>query len=194
MKMNTSFAEKIKNVGEHSFESGANNYNDCELDKDTDRSNLNSKVKYLSLALSLNILFLFLVVIGFNTCKVQFGIAYLVTITIVRWFGLRMELYVLSRRHDQYSDDCDLLEKVVSMTNVREQNDVTVSIKVQQFRSRYARYVYYNCTRILCECHGYKRDREPSRIPVKMLKRLSQKSRKLRCYVRRCLSKNVNIH
>ena len=55
---NTSFAEKIKNVGEH-FESGANN---CKLDKDTDRSNLNSKVKYLSLALSLNILFLFLVV------------------------------------------------------------------------------------------------------------------------------------
>ena len=70
---------------------------------DTDRSNLNSKVKYLSLALSLNILFLLLVVIGFNTCKVGFGIVYLVTITIVRWFGLRMELYMLSRRHDQYS-------------------------------------------------------------------------------------------
>ena len=52
-------------------------------------------------------------------------------------------------------DDCDLLEKVVNMTNVREHNDVTVSIKVQQFRSRYAKYVYYNCTRVLCECHGY---------------------------------------
>ena len=43
----------------------------------------------------------------------------------------------------------------------------------------------------MCECHGYKRDREPSRIPVKMFKRLSQTSRKLRCYVRSCLSKNV---
>jgi len=87
-------------------------------------------------------------------------------------------------------DDCDLLEKVVIMTNVLE-HDVTVSIKVQQFRCRYAKYVYYNCTRVLCECHGYKRHREPSRIPVKMLKRLSQNSRKLRCYVRSCLSKNV---
>ena len=44
--------------------------------------------------------------------------------------------------------DCDLLEKVVNMTNVYEHNDVTVSIKVQQFRSRYAKYVYCNCTRV----------------------------------------------
>jgi len=42
-------------------------------------------------------------------------------------------------------DECDLLEKVV-ITNVHEHNDVTVSIKVQQSRSRYAKYVYYNCT------------------------------------------------
>ena len=38
-------------------------------------------------------------------------------------------------------DDCDLLEKIVSMTNLQEHNDVTVSIKVQQFRSCYAKYV-----------------------------------------------------
>ena len=77
------------------------------------------------------------------------------------------------------------------MTNVHEHNDVTVSIKVQQFRSRYAKYVYYNCTRVLCEHHVYKGDREPSRVPVKMLKRLSQKSRKLHSYIRSRLSKNV---
>lgn len=88
-------------------------------------------------------------------------------------------------------DDCDLLEKVVNMTNVHECNDVTVSIKVQQFRSRYAKYVYYNCTRVLCECHGKKCDREPSRVPVKMLKRLSQKSRKLQSYARSRSSKNL---
>ena len=46
-------------------------------------------------------------------------------------------------------DDCDILEKVVNMTNVHEHNDVTVSIKVQQFRSRHAKYVHYNCTRVL---------------------------------------------
>ena len=43
-------------------------------------------------------------------------------------------------------DDCDLLEKVVNMTSVHEHNDVTVSIKVQQFRSHHAKYVYYNFT------------------------------------------------
>ena len=46
-------------------------------------------------------------------------------------------------------DDCDLLEKVVNMTNVHEHNDVTVSIKVQQFRSRCENYVYY--TYFVCE-------------------------------------------
>jgi len=43
-------------------------------------------------------------------------------------------------------DDCDLLEKVVNITNVHEHNDVIVSIKVQQSRSCYAKYVYCNCT------------------------------------------------
>jgi len=42
-------------------------------------------------------------------------------------------------------DDCDLLQKVVNVTNVHERNDVIVSIKVQQSRSRYAKYVYCNC-------------------------------------------------
>ena len=88
-------------------------------------------------------------------------------------------------------DDCDLPEKVVNMTNVHEHNDFTVSIKVQQFRSRCAKSVLYNRTRIVCECHGYKRDREPSRVPVRMLKRVSKKIRKLLSYVRSCLSKNV---
>ena len=88
-------------------------------------------------------------------------------------------------------DDCDILEKVVNMTNVHEHNDVTVSIKVQQFRSRCAKSVYYNRTRVVCECHGYIRDREPSRVPVRMLKRVSKKIRKLQSYVRSRLSKNV---
>ena len=50
-------------------------------------------------------------------------------------------------------DDCDPPEKVVNMTNVHEHNDITVSIKVQQFRSRRAKSVYYNRTRVVCECH-----------------------------------------
>ena len=88
-------------------------------------------------------------------------------------------------------DDCDLLEKVVNITNVQEHNDVTVSIKVQQFRSRHEKYVYYNYTRVLYENNGYTHEREPSRVSVKMLKCLSQKIRKLQSYVRSRLSKNV---
>ena len=88
--------------------------------------------------------------------------------------------------------DYDLLEKVVNMTNVHEHNDFTVSIKVQQFRSRCAKSVYYNRTRVVWECHVYKRDREPSGVPVRMWKRLSQKIRKLQSYVRSRLSKNVS--
>ena len=45
--------------------------------------------------------------------------------------------------------DYDLLVKVVNMTNVHEHNDFTVSIKVQQFRSRCAKSVYYNRTRVV---------------------------------------------
>ena len=59
--------------------------------KDTGRSNLNSKVKYPSFALSLNILFLLLLFISFNTFKVRYGIAYIVTITILQ--GLQITKY-----------------------------------------------------------------------------------------------------
>ena len=83
-------------------------------------------------------------------------------------------------------------KKVVNMTNVHEHNDFTVSIKVQQFRSRCAKSVYYNRTRVVWECHVYKRDREPSGVPVMMWKRLSQKIRKLQSYVRSRLSKKVS--
>ena len=129
---------KIKNVREHNFEGAQATANWIRIL--TELSNLNSKVEYLSLALQLNILFLLLVFIGFNTCKVRFGISYTITIivqAIVNTLG-----------------DCGLQEKVVNMTNVHEHNDVTVSIKVQKFRSRCATSVYYNRTLIVCECHG----------------------------------------
>ena len=88
-------------------------------------------------------------------------------------------------------DDCDLLEKVVNMTDVHEHNDFTMSIKLQQFRSPSEKSMYYNRIRVVWECHGCKRDREPSGVPVRMWKRLSQKIRKLQSDVGSCLSKNV---
>ena len=42
-----------------------------------------------------------------------------------------------------------------------------------------------------CRSHEYKQDREPSRVPENMLKRLSQKNKKLQSYVWSCLRKNV---
>ena len=154
---------------------------------------MNSKVEYLSLALPLNILFQLLVFIRFNTCKVRFGISYIITIiavqAIVTPHGVRCTFFVEDMMNTL--DDCDIQEKVVNMTYVHDHNDVTVSIKVKQFRSRCATSVYHNRTRAVCECHGYKRDREPSRVLVRMLKRLSQKIRKLQGYVRSRLSKNV---
>ena len=80
-EMNTSLAAKIKNVREYNFEDGAN---DSELEEDTDISNLNSKVEYLSLTIPSNVLFRLLVFIGFNTCKVRFGISYTINVIIVQ--------------------------------------------------------------------------------------------------------------
>lgn len=76
------------------------------------------------------------------------------------------------------------------MTNAREHNDVRVSIKVQQFRSRYAKYVII--VFVFCvNATAKKSDLEPGRVPVKMLNRLSKESRKLQSYVPCRLIKNV---
>jgi len=106
-----------------------------------------SKAKYPSLALLLNIPFLLLIFIGFNCCNVQFGIAFIITIIIV-WAIVNVGLLFTWSCMCLINtlDDCDLPEKVVNITNVHEHNDVIVSTKVQQSRSRYAKYVYYNCT------------------------------------------------
>ena len=80
-------------------------------------------------------------------------------------------------------DDCGILEKGINLTDVHEHNDVLGSMNAQEFRSRHAKHVYYNCSRVVCEYQGYKRDREPSRVPVNIFKRLSQKSRKLKSYI-----------
>ena len=57
-------------------------------------------------------------------------------------------------------------------------DDGVVSIKVQQFRSRHEKYVYYNYTRVSCECHAINMIVNQAEYQ-KMLKRLSQKIRKL---------------
>ena len=49
-------------------------------------------------------------------------------------------------------------------------------------RSRYEMFVYTS-NKDLFERHRSRREREPSRIPVKKLKRLSKKNRKLQAFV-----------
>jgi len=66
-----------------------------------------------------------------------------------------------------------------------------VTINVQKSRSRYAKYLYYNCARVVCECHQYKPDREPSRIPEKKLRYLTRNNRNPQCYVWHRVLKNI---
>ena len=79
---------------------------------------------------------------------------------------------------------CDVLGEAMQPF-VHHRHDGVVKIKYrEELRSRYAKLVYCNHNRVVRECHVSRcRDREPSRIPVKKLKRLSQKSRKLRVFV-----------
>ena len=88
---------------------------------------------------------------------------------------------------------CDLLGEAMQPF-VHYQHDGVVKIKYrEELRSRYAKFVYCNHNRVVRECHVSRcRDREPSRIPVrpvKKLKRLSQKSRKLRVFVWKTIPK-----
>ena len=57
---------------------------------------------------------------------------------------------------------------------VHRQRDGAGKVKYrEELRSRYAKFVYYNHNRVVCECHMSRhRDREPSRTPGKKLKRL----------------------
>ena len=79
---------------------------------------------------------------------------------------------------------CDVLGEAMQPF-VHHQHDGVVKIKYrEELRSRYAKFVYCNHNRIVRECQVSRcRDREPSTIPVKKLKRLSQKSRKLSVFV-----------
>ena len=60
--------------------------------------------------------------------------------------------------------NCNVLEKVINFAHVHEYNDMPVSIKVEEVKSRYAKYVY-GYSRLECRSYEYKRDREPSRVP-----------------------------
>ena len=80
---------------------------------------------------------------------------------------------------------CDILWEAIQPF-VHHQHDGVAKIKYkEELRSRYAKFVYCNYNRVVRECHVPRRcAREPSRITVKkLLKRLSQKSKKLKVFM-----------
>ena len=52
------------------------------------------------------------------------------------------------------------------------------SITIKDSRSQYAKFIHRHCVK--SSCHTVRHDREPSRIPVKRLTHVLQKSRKIR--------------
>ena len=89
-------------------------------------------------------------------------------------------------------DDCNVFEKAAQLSvivydhTLNNSNDEAFSIyTVCNCRSRYDKFVYFNRPRT----HGIRvRDREPSRIPKKRIRRL------LRTYIRKSIPKSSRMH
>jgi len=140
------------------------NYYDAEEGKILDEQNLNGKTdnnmqviildeaknsrqssrksSYLMyVTLKLNILISLFVFIVLNACKIN---VYNIVVHAIVYLGMCCVWNFMYSVEDMVNtlDDCDRLEKVIDLTNVHKHNDVMVTIKVQQFRSRYAKYVH----------------------------------------------------
>ena len=115
-----------------------------------------------------------------DTCNEQLDISYIINIIVQAMINVGL-FYAWSstlQHTENCLQNCNVLEKVINFAHVHEYNDMPVSIKVEEVRSRHAKYVY-GYSRLECRSHEYKRDREPSRVPENMLKRLSQKKQKI---------------
>ena len=101
------------------------------------------------------------------------------------------------------SDECDVLDKAALCIQQKcdesalcvQQIDVAKEIKYpEEFRSRYAMFVNCNTSINNREYHVRRRfDREPSRIPLKKLEKLSRKKQKIKKLLRRRILKNIPV-
>jgi len=89
--------------------------------------------------------------------------------------------------------DCNILDKANDLKlTVHVYNDVAVTINITKHtRSRYSKYVYYNYRHLSSRGKVFKRDREPSHVPIQTLKRVDNKSRELRQFVYAHIRSNV---
>ena len=166
----------------------------CELNKTASFQGIPSVTKIVTL-------FVFLFVVFVSVIKVnQFCVAGFIVLCGIyilvagRRFDVHVEMYNTS------FSDCDILDKTNNLT-VNVYNDAVVTINISKnTRSRYSQYVHYNYRRVYKSSVRHKRDREPSRLPTRALKRLATKSRKLRRFVfaninciitRRCIATRV---
>jgi len=88
-------------------------------------------------------------------------------------------------------NDCNLFEKalLLSAADVHSINNKSYFSK-HCLRSRYAKFVASEC--LMCKPSSVqRRDREPSRIPIKQLSRVMNKNRNIRKFVRHYITKNV---
>ena len=80
--------------------------------------------------------------------------------------------------------------------NVQEENCVAEEIKEVELRSRRGKFIYkrtYNSVGLNKVSHFSRRDRAPSRLPIKKLKSLLQKTRKVRLFVWKGIHKNTPL-
>ena len=120
--------------------------------KETQQTNLNSK--YMSLTVLFNVLIFSLLnfIIVFHTCKEIFHlfvyIIYSNTALAIIIFGYVWGRTCFAQAMVNTLEECDILENVFEFSNVHQYNDIFVSINVQEFRSRFTKYVYYShCAR-----------------------------------------------
>ena len=158
----------------------------CALKEETKNEMSTSNSFWVTIFFLLIFAFIVLVSLGFS-CFV-FIVSIIVTAyALVQHFMSYVDGYVENVVISAF-DDCDILEKAIYSTgNVNNYSMVTIKAR-KDMRSRNAKYVYYNYCRVrLCK----QRDREPSRLPLRTLKRLEKKSKKLRDIVYDYLRSNT---
>ena len=148
------------NRDDESFQADEKNKQVANLDKAKNIGEGRTlSTRCVNLCIVINILVLLFVVIMLNTFILGVNSLYMIIIITALQAIMNGVLYLLwsciclVEDMENTLSECDILDKVVNLT-LYERNDITVSIKVEQFRSRGTKYVYYNCTRVVCQCHG----------------------------------------
>ena len=115
---------------------------------------------------------------------------------IVLWANIYVKLLMSSAKAAVNSfDECNVFEKAAQLPVIVYDNTLNNSSNegfsintVCKCRSRYDKFVYFNRPRT----HGVRvRDREPSRLPKKRIKRILKKSRKVRRLLRTYIKKSI---